>query len=100
MASGSCPESMGTNTANLHSSRGRDIAGVYGGVADTYSQEAARRAGILGQIGQAQAGGIMGAANAQGGLLNSVLGGVGQLAKLPLSGGGSLGGSLVNRLFT
>ena len=89
-----------TGQANAATGYGNAGANMYSNMANSYMNEGNSRAGVLGQIGQAQAGGIMGAANAQGGLLNSILGGVGELAKLPLSGGGSLGGSLVNRLFT
>jgi hypothetical protein len=70
---------MGTNTANLHKGMGQDMANIYGQAGQTYLDEARSRAGILGQIGQAQAGGILGAANAQG---NTIMSGLNLVSKL------------------
>jgi hypothetical protein len=60
--------------------------------------EGRARAGISGQMGQAQAGGIMGAANAQAGTINAGLNLVGSLAGMPGGvPGTSFGGDLFKR---
>jgi hypothetical protein len=73
---------MGANLGTIHTGQAGALSNVYGGVGNAYMDEARSRAGILSQIGQTQAQGIMGAANAQGNLVNQRLGLVGKLAGL------------------
>jgi hypothetical protein len=84
--------------ANAAMGLGQQGAGVYGNMARSYQDEAAGRGRALAGIGEANAGGIMGAANAQAGVINQGLNLAGSLFGMP-SGvpGTSMGGDLYKR---
>jgi hypothetical protein len=85
---------------NLYSGMGNALGNAYGTAANTYMTEAQRRAGIQSDIGAAQAGGILGAATAQGGTLNSLFNmGTQLMGFAPTAGGPTVGQSLWNRAF-
>ena len=69
----------GTAQANTYTGQANAIAPIFGQMGQTYMTEAQNRARTLAEIGQQQAGGIMGAANAQGQTINAGLGLVGKL---------------------
>jgi hypothetical protein len=86
---------QGTAEANLYTGRGNNIGNVYGKIAGSYEDEGNARArhlmSLAEKMGEAQAGGIMGKANAQAGALQSGLNLVGQIAGFGTGGGGTLG---------
>jgi hypothetical protein len=87
-----------TGQANALTGMGTAVGNMYGRMGDSYMDEARNRANLQAQIGQAQAGGIMGAANAQAGVLNQGLNLAGSLFGMPGSvAGTSMGGDLFKR---
>jgi hypothetical protein len=84
--------------ANALTGMGNAVGNMYGRMGESYMNEAQGRGRALAGIGEANAGGIMGAANAQAGVLNQGLNLAGSLFGMPGSvAGTSMGGDLFKR---